>query len=141
VRDQVVTVGGPDTMTVAEAWKAACEATGVTASTWPVPPGALRAASVLARPLGRRWQNHLQALDAWFSHDSAVDRAEMEARFGLPLTPYRDAVKAAWLDRHPSEDPLAREEKVVHRQFVATIYEPGTVPLASLPDGPPPRRD
>jgi hypothetical protein len=70
-----------------------------------------------------------------------VDGAATAARFGIPLTPFRDACATAWADRHPGEDPTAREEKVVHRQFVATIYEPGTIKYDALPEGPPPRRD
>jgi uncharacterized protein YbjT (DUF2867 family) len=141
VKNRIVEVGGPDTMTVAEAWATMAEVAGVPADSWSVPPAALRALAPLARPLGRRWQNHLRKLDAWYSRDSAVDGAAIAATFGIPLTSYRDACAAAWADRHPGEDPTAREEKVVHRQFVATIYEPGTVPFESLPEGPPPRRD
>jgi uncharacterized protein YbjT (DUF2867 family) len=141
VRNHIVEVGGPDALTVADAWKTMAEVANVPADHWSVPPAGLRALATLARPLGRRWANHLRALDVWFSRDSAVDGAALAERFGIPLTSFRDAAAAAWADRHPSEDPLAREEKVVHRQFVATVYEPGTVKLDELPEGPPPRRD
>lgn len=141
VRNRVVRVGGPDVLTVADAFRVACEAAGVEPNRWRMPPAGLRAAAAFARPLGRRWTNHLRALDAWYSNDSDVDGAEMARLFGIPLTPYAEAARAAVGERHPSEDPTAREEKVVHRQFVATIYEPGTSRLDELPEGPPPRRD
>ncbi|MDP2308342.1 MAG: SDR family oxidoreductase [Pseudomonadota bacterium] len=141
VKNQVIEVGGPDTMTVEQAWATMAEVARVPANAWKVPPTVLRGLAPLARPFGRRWQNHLLALDAWFSRDTAVDGAETAARFGIPLTPYREACESAWADRHPGEDPTAREEKVVHRQFVATIYEPGTIKYEELPEGPPPRRD
>lgn len=141
VRNRIVRVGGPDTLTVGEAFRLACEVGGVSAERWNVPPAGLRAAAAFARPLGRRWTNHLRALEAWYAQDSDVDASEMQALFGLPLTPFRDSVRQAIAERHPSEDPTAREEKVVHRQFVATIYEPGVSKLDELPDGPPPRRD
>ena len=38
-------------------------------------------------------------------------------------------------------DPERREARMVHPQFYATVYEPGTADLTLLPDGPPPRRD
>ncbi|MFZ5480366.1 MAG: SDR family oxidoreductase [Myxococcota bacterium] len=141
VRDQIVEVGGPEAMTVEEAFRIGCEVNGLPPQYWRLPPAGLRAAAAFARPLGRRWTNHLKALEAWFARDSAVDGDAVARTFGIPLTPFREAVRHAFLDRHPSEDPTAREEKVVHRQFVATVYEPGSVPLESLPEGPPPRRD
>jgi uncharacterized protein YbjT (DUF2867 family) len=140
VHNKVVDVGGPEAMTVEEAWRTMAEVAKVPGDFWSVPPAALHALTPLARPLGRRWQNHLRKLDAWFARDSAVDPTDM-ARFGIPLTPYRVACAEAWAERHPGEDPTAREEKVVHRQFVATVYEPGVVPFEQLPEGPPPRRD
>lgn len=140
VRNQVVDVGGPDVLTVEQAWRAMAEVAGVPADFWSVPPAALHALTPLARPLGRRWQNHLRKLDAWYSRDSAVDAGAMSV-FGIPLTARPAACAEAWAERHPGEDPTAREEKVVHRQFVATVYEPGVVPFDTLPEGPPPRRD
>lgn len=141
VKNQIVEVGGAETMTVEEAWRTMADVAGVPADFWKVPPAAMKAIAPLARPFGRRWQNHLRKLDAWYGQDHVIDGNAVAARFGIPLTPFREACAAAWADRHPGEDPTAREEKVVHRQFVATIYEPGTVPFQSLPDGPPPRRD
>jgi hypothetical protein len=95
----------------------------------------------MAQPLVKRWTNHFRALEVYYARDHVVDGPAVAARFGIPLTPYADAVRAAWEERHPSEDPIAREEKVVHRQFVATIYEPGTVKWSDLPEGPAPRQD
>jgi uncharacterized protein YbjT (DUF2867 family) len=141
VRNQIVEVGGPETLSVEQAWKTMAGVANVPADTWKLPPTLLRGLTPLVRPFGRRWQNHLRALDAWFGRDHVVDGAATAARFGIPLTPFRDACATAWADRHPGEDPTAREEKVVHRQFVATIYEPGTIKYDALPEGPPPRRD
>ena len=138
---RIVPVGGPEVMTVGEAFRAACEAAGVEPHHWPMPPAALRAVGALARPVGRRWQNRMASLAAWFGEDSAVDGGPLAARLGIPLTPFREAARQAFLDRHPGEDPTAREEKVVHRQFTSIIYEPGTAKLADLPQGPPPRQD
>lgn len=141
VRNQIIDVGGPETMTVREAFDRGCAAAGLQPSSWAMPAAGLRTLATLAQPVVKRWTNHLKALEAYYTRDHVVDGAAVAARFGIPLTPYDEAVRFDWENRHPSEDPLARDEKVVHRQFVATIYEPGVTSWESLPDGPPPRQD
>ncbi len=140
-RNRTVEVGGPDTQTMEVAFQAAAAACDMPAHHWKVPPAGLRGLALLARPLGRRWTHHLLAAEARFGHDTAVPRESTERLFGFSLTPFATAVAHAFTQRHPSEDPTARDEKVVHRQFNATLYEPGVVALASLPLGPPPRQD
>lgn len=141
VKNQAVDVGGPDVLTIEEAFKIMCEVAGLAPNYWRMPPAALKTTAILARAAGRRWQNYLKGLEASYSHDHVVDGAAVASTFGIPLTPFREAAKAAWADRHPGEDPTAREEKVVHRQFTATIYEPGVIRWDELPEGPPPRQD
>lgn len=141
LKNATVRVGGPESMTIQEAFSRMCQVNGLPAAHWPLPPSGLRALAAVARPLGRRWSNHARALAVLYSHSSAVDGASMATTFGIPLTPYDDAARTAFVERHQSEDPTAREEKVVHRQFTATIYEPGVIKWDDLPSGPPPRRD
>ncbi len=140
-KNRVIRVGGPETMTVSDAFSRMCRVNGLPETRWNVPPAGMRALAALARPLGRRWANHARALAVHFGHPSNVNGEEMAALFGIPLTPYDEAAATAFSDRHPSEDPTAREEKVVHRQFTATVYEPGVIQWDDLPAGPPPRRD
>lgn len=139
--NEAIDLAGPEAMTVQAAWNTACEEAGLPNTHWNMPPASLKLAAMAVRPLVRRWANHFEALSVHFGQAQAADGVAAAARFGVELTPYRDAVKAAWLARHPGEDPVAREEKVVHRQFVATIYEPGTIKFDDLPEGPPPRQD
>ncbi len=141
LRNVAVRVGGPETMTVGDAFARMCRVNGLPDAHWALPPAALRALGKLARPAGRRWRNRAEALAVHYAHPSAVDGAEMAALFGVPFTAYDEAARVAFTDRHPSEDPTARDEKVVHRQFTATIYEPGVISWDDLPAGPPPRRD
>ena len=141
VRNRAVAVGGPDTLTVGEAFNLACQAAGVVPNVWPLKPVAVNLLSKVVLPVGRRWNHHLRALGVLYGHDSAVDAAEMQRLFQLPLASYADAITTSLAYRYPGDDPTAREEKVVHRQFTATIYEPGVVPLASMPTGPAPRQD
>lgn len=141
LRNQTVRVGGPESMTVGEAFTRMCRVNGLPEARWSLPPTALRVLGAVARPLGRRWKNRAEALAVHFGQDSAVDGAAIAATFGIPLTPYDEAARLAFTDRHPSEDPTARDEKVVHRQFTATVYEPGVIRWEDLPSGPPPRRD
>jgi uncharacterized protein YbjT (DUF2867 family) len=140
-RNRIFEVGGAETLTVKEAFERTCRVAGIEPNYWPLPPTGLRALGMLAKPLISRWANHFKALEGQFAHDHVVDGKAIADLFGIELTSFDEAAKDAWANRHPSEDPLAREEKVVHRQFVATIYEPGTAKLADLPDGPPPRQD
>jgi uncharacterized protein YbjT (DUF2867 family) len=139
--DEVIDLAGPDMQTVEAAWKTACEVAGVKADFWKMAPSSLKLVAAAVRPIVRRWANHFESLGVHFGTDQSADGSASAARFGVALTPYRDAIASAWADRHPGEDPVAREEKVVHRQFVATIYEPGTVKFDALPEGPPPRQD
>ena len=139
--NEVIDLAGPDRMTVEAAWKAACEVAGVKSDFWKMSPSTLKVVAAAVRPVVRRWANHFESLGVHFGMDQAEDGSAAAARFGVTLTPYQEAVASAWADRHPGEDPVAREEKVVHRQFVATIYEPGTVKYDALPEGPPPRQD
>lgn len=139
--NEVIDLAGPDLLTVEAAWRAACAAASLAPDFWKMPPRSLQIAAAALRPVLRRWANHFEALAVHFGHDQDTDGAAAAARFGVTLTPYADAIAAAWAERHPGEDPVAREEKVVHRQFVATIYEPGTVKFDELPEGPPPRQD
>jgi uncharacterized protein YbjT (DUF2867 family) len=141
VHNRVVPVGGPERMTVEQAFSRMCTANGLTPAHWKLPPAGLRAVATVARAAGRRWTNRVRALEVLYGHDHAVDPAEMTSTFGIALTPFDEAAVAAFTERHPSEDPTARDEKVVHRQFTATIYEPGTIRWDDLPAGPPPRQD
>jgi uncharacterized protein YbjT (DUF2867 family) len=141
VKNRTVTVGGPETMSVSAAFERMCAANGLPAASWKMPAPGLRALASLGRPFGRRWSNHARALAVYYSHPSAVEGREMAALFGIPLTAFDEACVDAFTARHPSEEATAREEKVVHRQFTATIYEPGTIAWDDLPAGPPPRRD
>lgn len=141
VKNQIVEVGGPRTMTVQEAFEIGCREAGLDPNFWRLPPATLRMLAMFSQPVVKRFTNHFKALEAYYARDHVIDGAAVAERFGIPLTSYEEAVRTAWLERHPSEDPLAREEKVVHRQFVATIYEPGTAKWDDLPDGPPPRQD
>lgn len=140
-KNQIVDVAGPDALTVEAAMTTMCRVAGLEPHWWNMPPMGLKTAAILARPAGKRWTNHLRALDVQFSKDHRVDPVTLSERFGLPLTPFADAALSAWQMRHPSEDPTARDEKVVHRQFTATIYEPGVIKWDDLPAGPPPRQD
>lgn len=140
VRNQIVEVGGSETRTARAWFDLACEVVGVpaTARTLPAPLGAL--GKKLGRPL-RRYANRLAEMSVWFERDLTVDPAHTAALFKLPATPMRAALEAAAARAVSLRDPEERERRIVHRQFYATIYEPGTASLDAMPDGPPPRQD
>jgi uncharacterized protein YbjT (DUF2867 family) len=141
VRDATVTLGGPDAMTHADALATMCRVAGITEHHWGAPSPALRALATVARALSPPWQDHLRVLDATFGHDVKVDAAAIATTFKIALVPFAEAATDAWRTRHPGDDPTARDQKVVHRQFTATVYEPGVIRWDDLPDGPSPRQD
>ena len=137
VKDQIVEVGGA-TMSAHQAFEAACLAVGVPPTGRVLPEPAVSFGSRLGRPL-RRWSNRLAEMAVWWNQDLTVDAVASAGRFGLKLTPL-DVALAAGAERMAKlRDPEQREAMVVHRQFYATIYEPGTARLEDLPEGPPRR--
>lgn len=140
VRGRVVDVGGSETRTAREWLDMACEVVGVPATVRVLPGPVAALAKRLGRPV-RRYANRLAETAVWFERDLTVDPAHTAALFKLPATPMRTALEAAAARALALRDPEERDRQIVHRQFYATIYEPGTANLADLPDGPPPRQD
>jgi NADH dehydrogenase len=137
VKNQVIEIGGPDTMTAREALDHAlglAEANG--ARVLPLSTGLSKATEQIIRVSSWRWANRLADLQVLFGDDLSVDMSELTKTFNIELTPYADAIKQALEETHPRDFPNARDERVIHRQFAATVYRPGVDELASLPDGP-----
>ena len=138
-RNKVLTVGGAASMSARAAFELACEAVGVPANAVVLPRPVAAAATRVGRPL-RRYGRLLAELAVWFGEDLPLDGEAAARPFGLPLTPLPDAMRASAEVRATRADPEARAAAVVHRQFYATIYQPGTTSVDTLPDGPAPRR-
>lgn len=140
VSNQVIDVGGPETMTARHAFELACQTVGVQPeATW-LPEPAVKVGARMGRPL-RRYANRLGEVAAWFKDDFTVDTDALRARFNIPLTGIADAMAQTNEVYQVMRDPEAREKRMVHPQFYATIYEPGEVDWHTLPDGPAPARD
>jgi len=140
-RNQTLTVGGLETMTAQAAVEAACATVGVDPSgARPLPGPAAALGSRFGRPV-RRYANRLAEGRMWFTEDFSLDGAEVAARFKLPGTAWSQALEDTNATLSLMRDPAQRDKRMVHPQFYATVYEPGTARLADLPDGPPPRRD
>lgn len=140
VKNQVVEVGGAETMTARAAFELACEVAGTRPTATVLPKPVVKLGTRIGRPF-RRYANKLSELATWFSEDFVVDPSTVRERFGIPLTGLRDALVAANELVEVMRDPELREKRMVHPQFYATVYKPGVVKWADLPDGPPPRRD
>lgn len=137
MKNRVVTVGGPDILTVKEALSKVQRLSGES-GTVEIPTGMaakVRAKSI-AMVLGRRWTNYIERNQSLWGQDSAIDSSALIEAVGLPLTDFDTAAQSALTESHPSDDPNARDERVVHRQFQATVYDPGEVPFKDLPTGP-----
>jgi uncharacterized protein YbjT (DUF2867 family) len=136
-RNQTLTIGGPEQLTVREAVDQAFKAAGYeTTVHYLGDRQANLAGTFIAKILGRRWENYVHYQNALYGADTVVDMSELQAAIGLPLTPYADALAASLDEEHPSEDPTARDTRVTHRQFQATVYEPGEIGFEELPEGP-----
>ncbi len=86
--------------------------------------------------LGRRWDNRIAEQRALLDGEIGFDTSDWVAAIGIPLQTREEAIQAVSSEEHPSEDPQARDNRVVHRQFQATVYEPGEIGVDELPDGP-----
>ncbi len=107
VRNRAIPLGGPQTMTLAEALNQAMElARGTGARLLPIPAPGLALARGFARLLSPGWASHLQEWQALLGHDNSVDPSTFTGLFHLPLTPFQQAVKAA-LDQ-PCRRKVAR---------------------------------
>ena len=139
-RDRIIDVGGPEAISPRQAFTLACEALGVPAQGRPLPGPAVALGSRLGRPV-RRFANQLSEMHRWFSEDFPLDTAQLKATFGIPLQGFQAALAPAVETMNIRRDPELREKHMVHPQFYATVYEPGTARLEDMPVGPPPPRD
>lgn len=134
--NRVVDVGGPEVMTSREALERALAQGGEGGTAVTTPRWLSRVVARGVRPVGRRWEHKLHHWGRWASEDFVADGAALTAATGIPLTGYDAAIAQDLAEIVPLEDPNARDERVVHQKFDATIYEPGEVPLSSVPTGP-----
>lgn len=138
-KNQILELGG-EPRSARACYELACEALGVEATARALPRPALALGTRLGRPV-RRFANRLAELSVWFNEDLSADPGLASRLFGLRLTPLGEAMAQSgdWMLK--MRDPEEREKLIVHRQFYATIYEPGTAPLSELAAGPAPRQD
>lgn len=138
-RGQILELGGPP-RTARELTELAAAAVGAELSPRALPGAVVSVGARLGRPV-RRYANRLAELGVWFSEELVADPEASAKRFNIKLTDIGQAMAESgrWLVARA--DPEEREKLIVHRQFYATIYEPGTAPLAEMPLGPPPRQD
>ena len=136
-RNRVMAVSGPEEMAVDELLERACALAQTS-------PGAIQRRNGMARglarrglslALGRRWENHIDWCAALHDADHAPPPLASES-LDLPLTAVAKVIRFAIEERHPRENPLARDERVVHRQFQATVFKPGERKIDDLPQGP-----
>lgn len=134
---QVLTLYGPQQLTLRQALTHTFELAGLPPSFQIVGGVQAKALTRAAGLVGRRWRNHLGRQYLLYGGAGLCeDPGPLLQRLGLPLTPLDEAIRADLELFDPADDPEARESKVVHRQFQATIYEPGEVAWADLPEGP-----
>jgi uncharacterized protein YbjT (DUF2867 family) len=135
--DRTLELGGPESLTTEQAVARACAVAGADASQVQWFGGVKsRAAALAARAAGRRWKHWIERQALLYGEDLAVDGPAVAAEMGLPLTPLDQALTEQLHAERLGEDPEDRDERVVHRQFQATVYSPGEGAWADLPEGP-----
>lgn len=140
VRNQVIEVVGPEVLSARECFEAACQTVGVSSAATVLPSPAVQLGKKIGRPL-RRYTHKLAETSTWFSEDFTADAQALSARFNIPLTSFHTALGETNEVYKVMRDPDAREKRMVHPQFYATVYEPGEADWATLPDGPVKARD
>ncbi len=135
--DRILDLGGPESLSTEQAVARACAAAGAqpTQVQW---FGGVKskAAGLAARALGRRWKHWIERQALLYGQDLAVDGPALASSLGLPLTPLDQALAEHLAAERLGADPEDREERVVHRQFQATVYSPGEGAWDDLPEGP-----
>jgi uncharacterized protein YbjT (DUF2867 family) len=140
VENAIVPIGGTEAITARGAVELAAEVLGLTPNIGVLPDPIARIGSKMRKPF-RRFANRLAETRVWFSTELTVPASGTVAAYGLPTTSLRDAMIATGTVMADLRDPERRDARIVHPQFYATVYEPGTADLADLPDGPLPRQD
>jgi len=131
---QVLELGGPEVLPLQDAVTRACAAAGANPDDVSWPPAAVM--SRLARVGGRRWQNWINRQQVLQGSDLGLDGTALAEAWDIPLTPLDTAYAERIGEDKLGTAPDDRNDRVVHRQFQATVYRPGEVSWESLPDGP-----
>jgi uncharacterized protein YbjT (DUF2867 family) len=132
----VLSLVGPDRLTLGEALDQACAAAGQSPSYRLIDGVAAQALIRASRVAGRRWPHWFQRWMVLWGEDLTLDPKPLATTLGIPLTPFAQALSESLAEEDLSSDPEARDTKVVHRQFQATVYEPGEILWSDLPEGP-----
>jgi len=140
VHNQILEVGGSSTVTFDDALSLACSVVGVDKRTRSLPSPIISLGSRVGKPF-RRFANVLAEQRAWATMDFTVDADAISERFGFEMTDLQTAMTESNAFLSDMRDPDRKEARMVHPQFYATVYEPGTADLNLLPDGPSPRKD
>ena len=100
-----------------------------------LPSGVVALGTRVRRPF-RRFANELAEHRHWCTTALAVDARQMTELFGFALTELEASMAKTNEFLFDLRDPERSAARMVHPQFYATVYEPGTAELADLPDGP-----
>lgn len=140
VRNQTLSVGGVASIRFNDALDMACSIVGVDKKARAIPSPVVALGSRIGKPF-RRFANELAEANVWASVDMTLDASAMKATFGFDGMDLAASMKDTNSFLSDLRDPERREARMVHPQFYATVYEPGTADLSLLPDGPAPRKD
>lgn len=129
-------LGGPETLSLEDAVSRACAAAGADSDEVSWLSGQAMVMAKLARVGGRRWENWITRQKLLQGEGLAVDSSALSEEFDIPFTALDDALRSRLDEEKLGLEPDDRDERVVHRQFQATVYKAGEVAFDSLPEGP-----
>lgn len=134
--NETLEVGGPEAMTAEEALRRAIEVYGQGGDVMALSSVVTQGVAKLVRVLGKRWENKVKHRATWFSNEFVTEMGSITDATGFELTGFDEALADDFAEIERLADPTARDERVVHRKFDATVYTPGEVDYDSLPSGP-----
>jgi uncharacterized protein YbjT (DUF2867 family) len=140
VHNQILEVGGAQPLSFNDALKMAASVVGAKGRHSAIPRPLLSLGARIGKPF-RRFANALAEQRVWCNTDLTVDGAHLSDRFGYPLSDLHSAMVETNAFLADMRDPERREARMVHPQFYATVYEPGSADLNLLPDGPAAAKD
>lgn len=133
--NKVISIGGKQELSARGAYEMACNLVQQDPKPNYLSPFLYKGIQKLKRPM-RRYANLWAEYDHWFQVDFPMDPSALERQFGIQLSNFEDAMKEKSETLLIRNDADLREQHMVHPQFYATVYQPGTAKVSEMPTGP-----
>ena len=133
--NQTMTLCGPKELSARGVYELACQALNEPRKPTYITGTLYGGLKKLGRPF-RRFSNRWSEIDIWFTRDFQAQPSDVKSQFGIELTSIDEPLHEFSKRFHIRNTPELREQHMVHPQFYATVYSPGTAKLSDMPKGP-----